>query len=65
VYNAPTPGGLNYVVAFRNQLAISNITFGFQVTEFINKNPFARAQIGARHRKFLRQFALGLPAYVK
>lgn len=65
MYNAPAPGGLNYAVAFRNQLAISNIAIGLQVTEFINKNPFTAAQIGARYGIFLRRFAQGLSAYVK
>jgi hypothetical protein len=46
-------------------LAISNITFSLQVTEFIDKNPFALAQYGTPGSKFLHQFAQVLSAYVK
>jgi len=65
VYNADTSIGFSYAVTLRNQLAISNITFGLQVTEFIDKNPFTFAQFGARYANFEHQFAQRLSAYVK
>jgi len=41
------------------------MTFNLQVTEFIDKNPFALAQYATPGSKFLHQFAQGLSAYVK
>ncbi len=65
MYNADTSNGFSYAVAFKNQLAISNITFGLQVTEFIKEKPFALAQFGTLRTNFLHQFAQLLSVYVK